>query len=317
MAVEGLATQKDLAEEAIATRAKLGHNSPPTDAEILRQALEETHAVLLARKNELLSMADRLPPACEDADWAAKLADAIKACTHYTKTSESTRLAANEPYRALIRTVDGFFKAESDKVDALKTKMGGMLTVYQRAEADKERRRLEAIAAEERRIAAEAEKKAREEARIAREAREAEEARAAEAARAAAALAGKKRAEAEAAERQRQADAAAAQKVLDDAAAVARDAARLQKQEASTAKIDAGAKAADLSRTRSTAGSVASLRVTWKHEVVKAEDVPRLYLEVDEGAIRVAIKAATTSDNKCNLKIPGVRIFPVEDSVVR
>lgn len=293
------------------------HNAPPTDAEILRQQLEEAHKGLLDRKDELLGMADRLPATCEDADWAAKLADAIKACTAYTKNSEATRLAANEPYRALIRTVDGFFKAESDKVDELKIKMGGMLTVFQRAEADKERRRLEAIATEERRIAQEAERKAREEARIAREAREAEEKRAQEAQRAAAALAGKKRAEAEAAERARAAEAIAEIRRQEEIAAKARDAARSAKQESNVAKEDAGAKASDLSRSRSGAGSVASLRTTWHHEVVKAEDVPRLYLGVDDGAIRAAIKAATTDDNKCLLKIPGVRIYPKEESIVR
>lgn len=310
-----LATEHDLAQEAIT--ARLGHNSPPTDAEILRQKLEEDHAALLAHKDKLLEMADRLPAACEDADWAAKLSDAIKACTAYTKNSEATRLAANEPYRLLIRTIDGFFKAESDKVDALKTRMGGMLTVYQRGEADKERRRLAEIAAEEKRVADEAARVAREEARIAKEAREAEERRQEEARQAAAKLAGKKKAEAEEAERKRVAEAAAKQKVLDDAAAKARDDAREAKQESNVAKVDAGAKAADLSRTRSTAGSVASLRVTWHHEVTKPEDVPREYLSVSDAAIRVAIKAATTPDNRCTLKIPGVKIFPKEESIVR
>lgn len=297
--------------------AGLGHNQGPDPAVLLREQLEQSHADLLARKDDLLAGGTRLPAACEDADTAAKLSDFIKACTAYTKNSEATRLAANEPYRLLIRTIDGFFKAESDKVDALKTKMGGMLTVYQRAEADKERRRLEAIAAEEKRIAAEAEKKAREEARLAREAREAEERRAEEARKAAAALEGKKRAAAEEAERKRQAEAAEKQRVLDEAAAKARDEAREAKQESNVAKVDAGAKAADLSRTRSTAGSVASLRVTWHHEVVKEEDVPRQFLKVDEGAIRIAIKTATTADNKCTLKIPGVKIYPKEESIVR
>lgn len=297
--------------------ATIGHNDPPDATEILRQQLEETHKPLLDRKDALLGMEDRLPATCEDEDTAAKLADAIKACTTYTKNSEATRLAANEPYRASIRTVDGFFKAGSDSVDKLKNKMSAILTAYQREVADRERRRLEAIAAEERRVAKEAEAKAREEARIAREAREAEERRAEEARRAAAALEGKRRAEAEAAERKRREDAAAKQKALDDAAAKARDQAREAKQEANVAKVDAGAKSAELSRSRSTAGSVASLRVTWDFEVKDEALVPRQYLGVKEAAIRVAIKAATTLDNKCNLKIPGVKIFPKEESVVR
>lgn len=296
--------------------AAIGHNAAPTDAEILRQQLEEAHRDLLARKDELLGMADRLPPTCEDADWSAKLSDAIKACGAYIKNSEAMRLSANEPYRALIRVVDGFFKAESDKVDNLKTKMTGMLTVYQRAEKDKEQRRLKAIADEEARVAREAEARAREEARKAREAKAEEERIAAEARAAADKLAGAARRKAEEAERERQAEAAAKQKALDEAAAKARDEARVQKQEANVAKVDASQKAADLSRSRSTAGSVASLKVTWHHTVVNEAEVPREYLSVSDAAIKVAIKAATTKDNKCPLRIPGVKIFPKEDSVV-
>lgn len=298
--------------------ANIGHNSGPLDpADALRERLAETHEKLLNRKDELLGMEERLPASCTDEDTAAKLADAIKACTAFTKNSEATRTSEKEPFLAAGRTVDGFFKSQSDPVDKLKTKMGALLTAYQREVADAERRRLEAIAAEERRIQREAEARAREEARVAREAREAEERRAEEARKAAAALEGKKKAEAEAAERKRIADAAAAQKVLDDAAALARDAAREAKQDANIAKADSTAKGADLSRSRSTAGSVASLRTTWEFEVVKAEDVPRAYLSVNEGAIRVAIKAATTKDGKCPLKISGVKIFEKQESIVR
>lgn len=293
------------------------HNNPPDPITERIATLEQTHADLLGRNAELLGMEERLPTKCDDDDWEAKLTNAIKQCTVYTKNSEATRLSANEPYRALIAATDGFFKKRSDDVDKLKKKMSGLLSDYQNEKADAERRRLEAIAAEEKRVAAEAEKKADEEARIAREAREAEEARAAEAQRAAAALAGKKRAEAEAAERTRQAEAAAAQKVLDDAAAKARDEARLQKQEATTAKVDAGAKAADLSRSRTSSGAVASLRVTWHGEVIDEKLVPREFLTVKQAAIDIAVKAATTIDNKNTLKIPGVRVYSKSESVVR
>jgi hypothetical protein len=297
--------------------ATIGHNQAPDATAILRAQLEETHKPLLDRQAQLLGMEARLPATCDDEDTAAKFADAIKACTAYTKNSEATRLSANEPYRAGIRTVDGFFKANSDPVDKLKTKMGGILTDYQRRVADAERRRLEVIAAEERRIAKEAEAKAREEARVAHEGREAEERRQEEARKAAEALGAAARKKAEEVERKRQEEAAAAQKKLDDAAAKARDDAREKKQNANVAKADSTAKGADLSRSRSTAGSVASLRTTWEFSVVNADDVPRTYMSVNEGAIRVAIKAATTKDGKCPLRIPGVKIFPVEETVVR
>lgn len=294
-----------------------GNNNPPDAIALLNAQLEQTHTDLIDRQEKLLAMEGRLPATCDDADMAAKLSDGIKALTAFVKNSEATRVAAKEPFLASGRAVDGFFKSKSDPIEKLKTKMGGMLTVYQRAEADKERRRLAEIAAEEKRVADEAARVAREEARIAREAREAEEKRAREAQQAAAALEGKKRAAAEEAERKRQAEAAAAQKVLDEAAAAARDTARGAKQEANVAKADAGAKSADLSRSRSGAGSVASLRVTWHHEVTKPDDVPREYLSVSDSAIRVAIKAATTPDNKCNLRIPGVRVYPKEETIVR
>jgi len=298
--------------------AAIGHNQGPEDpAVVLRERLAETHEKLLARKDELLGMEGRLPASCDDADTAAKLADAIKACTAYTKNSEATRTAEKEPFLAAGRTVDGFFKGHSDQVDKLKEKMGAMLTVYQRAVADAERRRLEAIAAEERRVAKEAADRAREEARKAEEARQAEARRAEEARKAAEAMGAAARKKAEDAERERAAKAAAEIKAQEEAAAKARDEAREAKQDANVAKVDAGAKSADLSRNRSTAGSVASLRVTWEHEVTDESLVPRQYLGVKDAAIRVAIKAATTPDNKCSLRIPGVKIFRVEESVVR
>jgi flagellar biosynthesis GTPase FlhF len=295
-----------------------GHNNPPDAVQILRQQLEETHRPLIDRQEQLIGMEARLPATCEDEDTAAKLADAIKSCTTFTKTSEATRLAANEPYRASIRTVDGFFKSQSDPIDKLKTKMGAILTDYQRRVADAERRRLEAIAAEERRVAQEAERKAREEARLAREAREAEERRAEEARKAAAELAGKAKREAEEAERKRAAAAAAELKQQEDLAAAARDKAREAKQVQNVAKEDASAKAADLSRSRSNSGSVASLRSTWDFSVEDPALVPREYLSVSEGAIRTAIKANTSKDGrKCLLKIPGVKIFEKQESIVR
>lgn len=293
------------------------HNNPPDPITERIATLEQTHADLLTRNAELLGMEERLPTKCDDDDWEAKLTNAIKQCTVYTKNSEATRLSANEPYRALIAATDGFFKKRSDDVDKLKKKMSVLLSDYQNEKADAERRRLEAIAAEERRVAAEAKKKADEEARIAREAREAEEARAEAARKAAAKLAGEKRAAAERAERERVEAAAARQKELDDAAAKSRDEARGAKQEATTAKIDAGAKSADLSRSRTSSGAVASLRVTWHGEVVDEKLVPREYLTVKQSAIDVAVKAATTPDNKNTLRIPGVRVYSKSGSVVR
>lgn len=299
-------------------RLEIGGNNPPDTIELMLTSLRETHGPLVERSNTLSDMSKRLPAACEDGDTAGKLADAIKSCTAFTKNADAARISAKEPHLAAGRAVDGFFKKLADPVEALKVRMSTLLTAFQRAEADKERRRLQAIADEERRVALEAERAAREAARIAREAREAEEQRAADARAAAEALAGKARAEALAAEEERAAKARAAAKATEEtAAAEARDAARSARADANVAKEAAQVKGAELSRARTDLGVVASLRTTWAFEIEDAAKVPRPYLSVSEGAIKAAIKAATTKEGKCTLKIDGVRIYEKQETVVR
>jgi len=341
-------------------RLGVGGNNPPDPIATLRAKLEETHAPLIERCNELLAMEERLPAEMDD-DWEAKISEAIKSCTKFSRNSETTRLDANEPHRALIAATDGFFKAMSDKVDALKKKMSAQyLTPYQQKKAAAEKARRQAEADEARRIQEEEQRRAREEAerlaeakRKEREAREAAERKEREA-REAAERAERERQEAvrreqeaknkrerEKAERaRREAEAKAAEesaKAEEEArrareeeeraakeraeqerqAKEAKEAADKAKAEKAAAEKAASARAADMSRTRTNLGAVASLRTTWKHRIVDANKVPRIYLSVNEPAIVAAIRAATTKDGKCDLKIDGVEIYPVTDSVVR
>lgn len=359
----------------------LGHNNPPDPIEILRAQLVETHADLMKRSRELLDLANRLPTTMDD-EWEAKISEAIKSCTKFTKNAEATRLAANEPYRALIAATDGFFKSMTDKVDALKRTMAEKyLTPYQQVKADAEKRRREEEAREARARAEEAARIAREEAQRAAEAKRREEAAKAEADRLRRerieADERRKREEREAAERAEaarqaaiKAEEEATNKRKREQAARAREAAereekarqekareaerkeqeRERAERADAARLEAEAKAerkeqeraaaeardraaaaerirnktgraeransAELSRTRTDLGAVASLRTIWQHEVVEPALVPRPYLRVDDSAIAAAVKAATI-DGKCDLKIKGVRIYPVADSVVR
>lgn len=284
----------------------LGHNRPPDAIADLLALLQGTHTDSIARSAELADMGDRLPASCEDDDIAAKLADGIKACTAFAKNADAARVAAKEPHLAAGRAVDGFFKKLVDPVDKVKLRMGALLTAYQRKKADEERRRREAEAAEARRVA-------QEEARLAREAaaKAAEEKRAAEEAA---------RLAREAATKVEREAAVAAQAKADQAAEDAREAkdrAAAAKQDANVAKADATVKAADLTRARSDLGSLASLRTTWAFEIEDPEAVPRTYLSVNEGAIRAAIKSNTTKEGKCPLRIPGVRIYEKQESVVR
>jgi len=362
-------------------RHSIGANNPPDPIELLRVNLKETHAELMARFSQLIGMADRLPEAMDD-EWEAKISEAIKSCTAFSRNSEVTRLDANAPHRALIAATDAFFKGMSDKVDSLKFKLSKeYLTPYQQEKADREKRRREEEARIAREKAEEQARLAREEAarvaeakrreeearleaeRIKRERIAAEEKRKADAAaeleRQAAAVAEAERLEAEArtkrqrekaakavaaaeqeaaeaAARLRREKAAALEKARADAAdakaeaeraaadrreqqrvaAVARDRAASAIQEQNVTTRAAKASTADLSRTRTDLGAVASLRTTWTFDVVDHAAVPRLYLEVNEPAIAAAIKAATV-DGKCTLKIEGVHIYPVADSVVR
>lgn len=295
----------------------IGHNRPPDPLTDMLDGLRETHGDLMARGDELVGMKDRLPASCDDGDTAEKLANAIKQCTAFTKNSDAARVSAKEPHLAAGRVVDGFFKKLSDPVDAVKQTMGGLLTAYQRKVADEERRRRE----EEARQAA---ARAAEEARIAREekarldaAKRAEEAAAAEAARMER-EATDKAARAAAAEARAEADRLAAERAEQERQnREARDRAAAARVESSEAKADSKVKAAELTRARTDLGVVSSLRTTWVFEVEDADEVPRAYLSVNEGAIRVAIKAATTKAGDCPLRIPGVKIYAKQESIVR
>jgi len=366
-----------------AARHGLGGNNPPDPIEILRGELRTTYADFVRRGAELIGALDRLPLFADmNDDWEAKITETVKSCSSFMKNSEAARLAANEPYRKLIATTDGFFKSLSDKVDAAKKKMTSeLLTPYQQQKADAERRRREEEAREARERAEEAARVAREEAarvaelkrqeeaakaeaeRLKRERAEAEERRKREQIEAeeraerdrqaaiqaeaeaknkrarAAAAAAKEKIEREERERQEkaaalvreqrakdkaardeaarvEAEAKAKRKEAERGAAIARDEAASATQADNRASRAAKVNTAVISRTRTDLGAVASLRTVWRHEVVDPASVPRLYLQVDEGAIASAVIAAT-KDGKCDLIIAGVRIFPVTDSVVR
>lgn len=177
-------------------------------------------------------------------------------------------------------------------------------------EAKREARRREVAAKEAKdREAAEAAKA--EKAKAEREIAEAKEKRDREAAAAKEEAERKDREAKEAIEREK-----AERKEQERVAAEARDRAAAATQRANKAGAAAKANTADLSRTRTDLGAVASLRTDWKFEVTNPAAVPRPYLAVNEPAIAAAIKAATV-DGKCTLKIDGVRIYSVTNSVVR
>jgi septal ring factor EnvC (AmiA/AmiB activator) len=285
--------------------APLGHNSPPDPIAILQAQLAQTHEPLIERAQQLAAMSERLPASCDDDDTAQKLADGIKACTHFEKNSEAARVSAKEPHLAAGRAVDGWFKKLADPVGSVKARMASLLTTYQRKKEAEERERLRAAAAAAEAARKEEERRRREAEAAARKAQEEADRLAREAA--------KSKADADAAAKAQAAAEAAAAAAREQAAQAA-----IAREEATAAKTDATAKPAELTRTRSDLGSVASLRRTWEYEVIDDQAIPRMFLTVDHAAIKAFIKSSTDKKSgECKAKIPGVRIFEQHNTMVR
>lgn len=150
-------------DTTIDPRLAIGGNQPPDPIEALQEHLAETYADLSARGATLLDMESRLPAEMSD-EWEHKVSEAIKACTKFVSNSEVSRLAANEPHRALISATDAYFKKTSDKVAAFKAKLTKeYLTPWQQLKAKQEKDRREAEAAEARRVQEEEARRQREE----------------------------------------------------------------------------------------------------------------------------------------------------------
>lgn len=300
-------------DSIIDDRLGIGGNNPPDPIEILRGQLAETHAPLADRQAAILDMDARLPASCDDEDTAKKLADGVKVCMTFAKNSEAARVAAKEPYLAAERAVDAWFKNLASPVERLKGKIAALLTAYQRRIEAEERARREAEAARLRAEAAEADRLRREAQAAARKAEE-ERLAAERAAREAKDAADREVAQARAASARAEAEKLAADQAARDAKAEAAAA----KEAAARAAQAAKEKPAELTRQRSDLGSVASLRRTWDFEIVDADAVPRMFMRVDDAAIRAYIKSSTDKKTgDCRAKIDGIRVFEKHDTVVR
>jgi hypothetical protein len=140
----------------------IGHNSPPPDlllGDALRDRLAEENGQLIARRDELLAAAGRIPPIDSD-DVAGRVSDYIKQLTALAKAAETRRAGAKEPYLEGGRNIDGFFRAITDPVAKAKTAIERRLTDYLREKEARARRERE----EQERLARETAEKARREA---------------------------------------------------------------------------------------------------------------------------------------------------------
>lgn len=128
----------------------IGHNNPPSDAEILRDRLADTYASLKGRADDLLGAASRVPEVIGDAETAARVTGFVKQVVACARAAETARVAEKAPFLAQGAAVDGFFKSIRAPLDDVKKVIEGRLTAFQRRVADEERRRREEDAARQR-----------------------------------------------------------------------------------------------------------------------------------------------------------------------
>lgn len=144
-------------------RAVRGGNRPPIaefykeQNETLPQYLADDNADIVARVDELEAAMARAPSAVNDDDTAGKISDFIAQIGKCAKQAEAKRVDAKAGPLTAGRLIDGFFSKQiADRLSGMKNKLTPILTAYERAKADAERRRREAAEAEARKAAEEA-----------------------------------------------------------------------------------------------------------------------------------------------------------------
>ena len=80
--------------------------------------------------------------------------------------------------------------------------------------------------------------------------------------------------------------------------------------EAQLAESQATAKALELTRTRGVGGALTALKDNWTYEIVALHAVPQHLLQVNDAAVRLAIKQGQR-------EIPGLRIFNDSKAMIR
>lgn len=292
--------------------AGIGHNQPPTDAENLQQALAERHTDVLGRRDQLLTAATRMPETVTEEN-AGKVSDFIKQLSACRKNVEAARTAEKEPFLAGGRAVDGFFKPVTESLDKAKKDAQARLDQHLREKAEAERREREEAARraqeewDRRQAAAEfaaqqiadgADLSAINE-EIARldEITPADRAEHMEVATKLAVLRGKRAALTHTAE--------ASESQVNEARA-----------EAEKARRKAEAPVADISRTRSESGSVASLREVWTFDGLDRDqlDLEALRQHLPQDALEKAVRSYIRAGGR---ELQGVNIYATTTSVVR
>jgi len=297
----------------------IGDNNPPPESETIHARLDVTYPELAARRDELLR--DRAPETVADEETNKACATYAKSLQAFLKQVDAHRRAEKAEYRKCAGYVDGWFSQLSSPVNAVKEAVEDRQTEYQRDKSAAELRRRKEIERVERE---KAELLTKEHERREREARHARglaadaarrdameraaqqavaEKQAAAAAVAAAAVTVAKRAAAEEAKKAARAVKAAAQE------------AKRQEAAAGAASNKAAAGLAELSRTRSDEGAVASLKSWFDFEestVNRADlDLEALRQHLPVGALYIAIRSYIKAEGKAERTplLRGIVIF--------
>ena len=123
----------------------IGHNRPPMreimadQNEDLSVHLEAENHDLVARRDELLDAATRVPAEVDDDETAGKIGDFVKQLSAAIKEADTRRVGDKAPALDAGRRIDGFYRPIIDALDKAKTDITRRLTVYQRRKAEEER----------------------------------------------------------------------------------------------------------------------------------------------------------------------------------
>lgn len=132
--------------------AAIGHNNPPTEAEIAADKLRDEYEL----ENEMAkSLATReLPERIDDEEAAGKMSDFIKAVVSHQSKLKEIHKREKEPFLRAGNVVDGWLRGHSDALDAIKRKALALTGDFLQRKEDAERKRLEELAEAERQKAA-------------------------------------------------------------------------------------------------------------------------------------------------------------------
>ena len=121
------------------TEIGIGHNNPPSDAEILAEKLSNDNAELLQKAKDIVESGNRIPETLDEVS-AEKVAILKKTIQTVNKKLEDARTTAKEPFLAQGKVVDTFFKAYMGSLNQVALKAQKPLDAFV-----KEKHRLEQL----------------------------------------------------------------------------------------------------------------------------------------------------------------------------